>query len=155
MKDQRTLTKVEQEVFSAARHPFDFQPEERLPQIERHWPPQIRIPNCDPGNPAPFDMGGDAATDNFDFRQFRQFNYLTFPRDSRLRFAGLFGRGLQINFVTKAQPGWIAASVAGALLPVNGMCCLSPSPPPPDYRPARKKYQGQNDEEASGNYSQR
>src|SRR5687768_15681085 len=131
MKDQGSFAKVEQEVFSAARHPSNFQPEKCLPQIERHWPAQIRIPNCNPGNPAPFDMRGDAATDNFDFRQFRQFNYLTFPRDSRLRFAKFclgVGRGLHINFVTKAQPGWIEASVAGALLPVNGMCCLSPSP---------------------------
>jgi hypothetical protein len=72
MQDQRARASAEQEVFSASRYRSDFQTAKRSLKIW-HRPAQIRISYRQAGDLAPLEFRGDAATDNFDFRQFRQF----------------------------------------------------------------------------------
>jgi hypothetical protein len=72
MQDQRARAAVEQKVFSTTRYRSDFQAAKRSLKVW-HRPAQIRISYRQAGDLAPLEFRGDAATDNFDFRQFRQF----------------------------------------------------------------------------------
>lgn len=72
MNDQCALATAEKEIFSSPQHPFYFQADQHLPQVERNRPSQIRVSYRDSGDLLSFETGNEIAPDDFDFGKLRQ-----------------------------------------------------------------------------------